>query len=259
MEENKQLIEPKGSIIEQYVDWWKNGEAKSVDIELFTNRQTFNSSDANIYFNDLNAGELLLDSAFRRLSSDDLYATQTAVILLDKIYSTQLRTPLITANLIHDEIIHGLLDDIKANKATEEELALTVDRIASVIKRHKNCAPKKHITFIYSFATKFCSRICPKEYPVFDGYVAYLLNYYVSPVNDVKLFGNYALFVNTYKQFINKYALGGYSYQQIDRFLWTYGKALSKFAETENAKNKTNRDYEKLSYKADVTYKPPKG
>lgn len=26
MEENKQLIEPKGSIIEQYVDWWKNGE-----------------------------------------------------------------------------------------------------------------------------------------------------------------------------------------------------------------------------------------
>lgn len=262
MENNLKLIEPNESRVDYYIKLWEKGDAVSEPIGLFENKELadddkyIDSNEARIFFKDIKEGEVLLDHAFSALSANDPVATQIAVLLLDKIYSTQLKAPFTVANLIHEEIKKGLLDAIKY----EDDLDKVIDKIARIMKG-ENSALENYKTYIYSFATKFCSRVCPNKYPVFDGYVAYLLDYYVQESKDTKRFGKYSCFVKAYDKLKEKYKLEGFSYKDIDKFMWTYGKALNKFAEKWNNKHKEEWKGKKrsdqknrLNFKADVSY-----
>lgn len=90
----------------------------------------------------------------------------------------------------------------------------------------------------YSFATKYCSHHQPTLFPIYDSYVAEVLDA-LRKQNPGKLpFGrkedlrDYSTFVNAIDAIRSVFDLGKYSYKDIDRYLWLLGKAF--FAKKRN-------------------------
>ena len=86
----------------------------------------------------------------------------------------------------------------------------------------------------YSFATKYVSwTFRDKNIPIADGYVKTLLYYmnkkdcfYENLVfNDLE---DYSIYCKVYKSFVEHFKLEKYSYKQLDKYLWLYGKELSQ-------------------------------
>lgn len=80
----------------------------------------------------------------------------------------------------------------------------------------------------YSFATKYCSRHNPTEYPIFDSYVEKLLKYF-RDTDRFKSFNNddlkkYSEYKNILLTFRNYYGLEQFNLKQIDKYLCQLGK-----------------------------------
>lgn len=255
MDRNFQPIKPTKELIEHYNQLWKKGLEEEIQIGL-SDTESISAAEAGIVFSEIKRGENILDDVFDALAEHP-ERTEEAVLLLDCIYHTQIKDSLHFAislrEKINDSTSEKSLITRIAEAATYKEKAKCVDEIASLVKEEND---NKH--FAYSFATKFCSRLCPDKYPIFDGYVAWLLNKYVPEAKKTSpsRFGSYETFLKTYDKL--KKQLGNVSYKEIDIFMWTYGKALNKFAEKVNKQNKEiNESSKRLKFKADVTYKRP--
>src|SRR5258708_2201019 len=80
----------------------------------------------------------------------------------------------------------------------------------------------------YSFATKYCSWHKPNAYPIYDGYVDTIIwAYQKSPdyiFGDFKHdeLRNYPTFKDIIMQFMRRYRLTGFSFKELDKFLWGY-------------------------------------
>jgi hypothetical protein len=80
----------------------------------------------------------------------------------------------------------------------------------------------------YSFASKYCSWHMPEAYPIFDSFV----NAVIWKYQQVDRFSNFRRYdlhdYPTYKrileEFKTSYGLGQYSFKDLDKFLWQYGK-----------------------------------
>ena len=80
----------------------------------------------------------------------------------------------------------------------------------------------------YSFATKYCSRHKPKDYPIYDYFVDKLLRYfrdrdkfYCFNNEDLKDYCSYKEILINFRIF---YGLEEYDLKQIDKYLWQLGK-----------------------------------
>lgn len=86
----------------------------------------------------------------------------------------------------------------------------------------------------YSFATKYVAwTFRDKNIPIVDGYVKSLL-YHINKKecfyeklvwNDLE---DYPTYCEVYKSFVEHFKLDKYSYKQIDKYLWLYGKELAQ-------------------------------
>jgi hypothetical protein len=81
----------------------------------------------------------------------------------------------------------------------------------------------------YSFATKYCSWHMPAAYPIFDSVVGKLISEY----QRLDRFANYTwqheltdylVFKQAIEAFREKYGLSDFSFKELDKFLWSYGK-----------------------------------
>lgn len=80
----------------------------------------------------------------------------------------------------------------------------------------------------YSFATKYCSHHNPVDYPIYDSYVAKVLNYYhrkdrFADFNEIDL-KQYTKFKDILIKFRSFYKLEQLNLKELDMFLWQYGK-----------------------------------
>lgn len=80
----------------------------------------------------------------------------------------------------------------------------------------------------YSFATKYCSRHKPTEYPIFDSFVEKLLKYFRDTDKKI-IFHNddlkdYQKYKSILLDFQKNYGLEDFNLKQIDKYLWQLGK-----------------------------------
>jgi hypothetical protein len=86
--------------------------------------------------------------------------------------------------------------------------------------------------YFYSFATKYCSIHNNNCYPIYDNILSRLLKKYKEE-KIVEDFNNSNLIIfSEYKKILtklkNKYNLDNFSFRDIDKALWQYGKILSE-------------------------------
>ena len=232
-----------GEHVDKCNRWWNNGSDSITVGDILDINCEKKLSDYGIVFSEIKRGEEILKDIFDKLKENKVEMVETAVFALNSIYGTQIY------NVTHFaiELRRHIKDDCKGKTLisrimeaeSADDKAACVDEIASLVKR-------EGYNFAYSFATKFCSRLAPEKYPIFDSHVATLLNGYINN-NEISAsrFGEYMTFIKEYDEFIKANSLDGFSYKQIDMFLWTYGKTANNY-------------YGKHFKKAEVQYKPPK-
>ena len=82
----------------------------------------------------------------------------------------------------------------------------------------------------YSFATKYCSHHFPDKYPIYDSFVAKVLNDLRGKFSHTPAFSSmaslkdYGVFHKVIDDFRDAYGLSKFSYKEIDRYLWLLGK-----------------------------------
>lgn len=251
------ILEPNRDLVEQINSFWSlNNDNINWEIEFFGKNHSVDKG-FGLDFNEIRQGEVLLNSIFEILSKENLHVTEMAVIALDSIYHTRLDSPVRVALNLHEEIKKGLIDDIK--NAEGDLIYDCVNRIAVIDKNQV-----ENGKYLYSFATKFCNRINPDKFPIFDSYVAGLLDCYKN--NDIyvrklkensnKLFnqsnlGNYRIFCSVYNSFSEAFGLNQFNFKQLDIFMWTYGKLLG---------SKTHKKYNNkpIDVRLSITYIPNK-
>jgi hypothetical protein len=82
----------------------------------------------------------------------------------------------------------------------------------------------------YSFATKYCSMHYPELFPIYDSKVdeilrAYRRDFKFASFNnsDLKEYGRFREIIFSFQSF---FSLANFTYKEIDKFLWFYGKDL---------------------------------
>lgn len=85
-----------------------------------------------------------------------------------------------------------------------------------------------------SFASKYCSRIAPDKYPIYDKYVKYMLCSIndgfrfmgEESLNKKSLDTSYGYYTKVLDMFDEYFFEGKLSYKELDRYLWTWAKKL---------------------------------
>lgn len=93
----------------------------------------------------------------------------------------------------------------------------------------------------YSFATKYCSHHNPEAFPIYDSFVDKVLCYF-RDIDEFTKFKNkdlknYVRFKSILCDFQNFYGLQRYSFKELDKFLWQFGKEY--FPKNYNKKRNT--------------------
>lgn len=217
---------------------WEGSNDDNIDIEGVDGIEYVKVKDTDMVFDEIKAGEELLDSIFARIENGDKDIVVGGILLLDSIYHTQIKYSLhfaikLKAKLYEYDGDCRFIDKIKeANDA--ETAAYCVNTIAQLVKEEGK-------EYAYSFATKFCNRINRKAFPIFDRYVAWMLNYYIHKlVKDRNAytqtsFGDYSRFISAYKFFRENILTGenkeSIDFKELDIFMWTTGKAINRGAD----------------------------
>ncbi len=235
------LAVPSDRIIEFFDNLWncrkyeipEDGLLSKCEIEPY--KVSYNGIQI-VDFREFKFGEDVINSAF----SDAGLTTKTdsykgikveklyqAVLLLDTIYHTRLSNPYRFALKLHKflEKLNMRFDDPNA----------TVDLVNSITELDKSDDKKDSASkYAYSFATKFCNRINPEVFPIYDSYVAGMLIWY----RDKKKFnnfknnslGNYKTYIDVYNSLLVQNNVNinvdKVNYRRIDHFLWTYAKII---------------------------------
>ena len=227
------IIENLSFYIKYFVNCWNNGrvlEKSGFNYDYVCGTNPRMMIFDSLPFDEFRDSDAYLEDLFRRMKNEPtLFNVESAVIALNSIYNTQLSNPFSTAkniyNLINDK---QLLKKINNDKCDQREV---IDLIASVNKALNN-----REKYIYSFSTKFCSFINPLKYPIMDKYSSSMLYYYLklkqSKIDNRLVchtkMGDYSYYIKAYDLFISEYNLNMFTYKEIDKFLWIYGKIVDK-------------------------------
>ncbi len=138
----------------------------------------------------------------------------TKVSSLNDFYSTHI----LNIYAVSKHIFELNIDD-RLNKGDVE----LVDDIANLIISGK-------LKTFYSFATKYCSHHKSELFPIYDKYVVKALmkfkqqdKFAIFKKDDLK---NYKTFKRIVEEFKIYYDLQEFSFKEIDKYLWQYGKQL---------------------------------
>jgi len=142
--------------------------------------------------------------------------------VLNVLYNTQIRA----VNIVARHICSLAIDpDLTGGKPE------IVDRIAKVQLKDKT-------RYNFSFASKYCNWHNPTAYPIYDGNVEACLWYYKKEGGSFAAalaergiafprYGyDYPEFVRIVNAFRDGYKLTSFTYKQLDKLLWSLGKAL---------------------------------
>lgn len=273
------ILEPtKDNIIAFRHLWDKNCENRK--IKLFEGAETqtdISCIDGLKDIKDYWWQEALLNDVFRDVGKG-VDKTANAVILLDHFYHTRLQQNKLneSINRLFTYLTTGanqekpLLDRIKEldyNESDRETFELYLRNASYCINEIMNAFKDdsiKNEKGPYSFATKFCNRLNPKAFPIYDSYVIGMLDYYYSKLRKEGRLHPDEVDIMFYREKLNKTALGNYknllilfhhlrkrylgdksaefNFKDVDVFLWTYGKALEWI-------NNTNESFMLLEFR----------
>ena len=260
LEGNIQLEVPKTDKIIQLAKVWEGKlgyDLVEIDgrIEKLSDYEKFHMD-----FEAITKEEKILQQKFEvllRQQSDnwDENLTIEVVRLLDGIYSTHLDNPTRFAIELHQLIEKGLLEEIQKEVAFPDKerrhAAECVDCIASISKDHQLLSNSA-----YSFATKFCNRIKPTRFPIYDSYVDFLLWSYIQKEENSnckrKELKNYEKFIEIYDGLKKQWEIDeSINYKDLDMFMWSYGKAVKKICKIKEKQEKGKKYFSEATGKYD--------
>ena len=163
-----------------------------------------------------------LQSKLTEKFTEDYESILSAVIFLNQIYSTNIYSVYGVADHIHSKR-DAILPAIKAGK---------MDAVSMIAQGHGIVreGKEKEIVF-YSFATKFCNYLNPEFYSIFDSHVEKMLKAYHRKfgfyTGQQKNLRDYATFKEWIQAFLKHFDLHC-TLWELDKFLWTYYRSLSK-------------------------------
>lgn len=140
-------------------------------------------------------------------SNSDLSAVLIKVTTINKLYSTNIMAPfdvakhIVSLNLDH-KIASGQLSAVNSIRHV----------CISGIKKD-----------FYSFATKYCNWHNLEAYPIYDSFVEKSLRYFKCISDDIRIYKNLKVSIDRFQSQNN---ITEFTYKQIDKFLWMYGKTI---------------------------------
>ncbi len=139
------------------------------------------------------------------------------VVALDDLYSTQIKRRGTAATYDLAKGIRQLAIDPKL----AQSLADVVDKIAAIEVGGKRCGRV--------FASKYCHFHVPDDYPIYENSfvepIVYAYQKSDGPkVSHADLEDNYSKYKETVESLRSRYNLTGFSFRQLDKFLWGYGQ-----------------------------------
>lgn len=144
--------------------------------------------------------------------NNDIIEILLKVGILNSFYSTNIFKPFSVAENI-----------LKLN--IDERLSKGDPSLVRDIAKTEISGKKKNF---YSFATKYCSIHNPKDYPIYDSYIEWILIKYKKQYGFDKFvkkdLRDYHSFIKILKKFQEFFGLQKFTFKQIDQFLWMYAK-----------------------------------
>ena len=194
------IISPNPSEVKKYLDRWNNLGSYVIQEEA-------------------------LDDLFLKTypKNKDIKQVIIKVSALNDFYSTNIfKVYPVAKNII----------DLNIDERLEKNDISLVNDIANVkVLEQTENSEEKYINF-YSFATKYCSRHKPTEYPIFDSYVEKLLQYFRNAEQTISFRNEELKDYKRYKEilldFRKVYGLEAFNLKQIDKYLWQLGKEYFK-------------------------------
>jgi hypothetical protein len=136
------------------------------------------------------------------------------VTALNSLYSTHIYA-------VYD--VADRICELGIDSKLEQKSLDVVDQIASIEIRGKKRRK-------YSFASKYCSWHVPDAYPIYDRFVEQLIWAYQKSDGFAQVrradLQDYPRYKETVETFRNHYGLTDFSFKQLDKFLWLYGKEV---------------------------------
>ncbi len=197
--------------------------AKRLDIERPSREALLRYNHVWFNLEGYRVQEDALNKLFQKFCSDNkqLDDVLLKVTTLNAFYSTNIFNVYAVA-----KHIQSLGIDARLNQGD----MILVSNIASGhgVKVSKNGKEK----CFYSFATKYCSHHRPELFPIFDSYVERLLIH----LRDVDHFAefdktelrNAVKFKGIIQELMKSYDLNEFTFKEVDRYLWQYGKEKFK-------------------------------
>lgn len=192
------IITPCPEEVQRYLDKWKGRDNKHYVIQ-----------------------EDALDDLFLKTypQNTDIKQVIIKVSALNDFYSTNI----FKVYDVADNIVNLKID----NRIASKDFTLVKD-IANVrVSKQTDESEEKIINF-YSFATKYCSRHNPIEYPIYDYYVDRILRYFRNTDEKIDFkneeLKDYTKYRDIIFEFRKQYGLEQFNLKKIDRYLWQLGK-----------------------------------
>lgn len=155
--------------------------------------------------------------------------------MLNDIYGTNLFNTFVMASHIVD------LDIDERLQKADDTLVMDIAKMTLDNGKVRN---------FYSFATKYCSRYRPKDFPIYDSYVDRVLRY----LRDVDAFckfnsrdlKDYPIFKLVISKFRGFYDLEEYDFKKLDMYLWRLGKEKFSKMGAQNSVYRVHRKPERM-------------
>jgi hypothetical protein len=185
-----------------------------------------NEKEVNRYLGSWKDEDKKIDDALGRLFrnylpyNSDIGEVMTKCAALNDIYGTNIRN----IRSIADHIVHLNID--RRLEISDVQLVTDIATGHGVETKPKRGEGKEYCFF--SFATKYCSFHRPDDYPIYDSYIAKLLEYFRDKNGfcefKKKDLRDYPRFKEIVLAFREKYSLSSFSVRDIDKYLWLLGK-----------------------------------
>lgn len=233
----KNLIKPTNTIINLFFDAWNSTSNEDKQKRAVNDIMSVLEIEPKYpkYFDDIYSivkrsgnDDAKIKEVFKKCGNKKEDDVLYKVLILDKLYSTQIVDPI--------SIARGILNI----KDIDNRLKI-VDE--SLVEEIAKCGNQRHE---YSFATKYCSW-SNEGYVIYDNIIGHLLlsynkcynfykgDFYLDSKNKKRCsLSRYDDFLRVYRKFTRTYELdtSDGSYKKIDIFLWLYGKILNKEKES---------------------------
>jgi hypothetical protein len=174
----------------------------------------------------------LVREYIRRFDEGDAGLSDKALGELFRVFPENTRFEHVLLKVVAvNDLYRTRIEDKYINSVVEHILNLNID---GELERQSidlvNKIARTPVKRVYSFATKYCSWHVPHAYPVYDGYVDgmiwkyWQLEKFTEFFRRYELSSDYSRFKRVLEGFRKFYQLTAFTFKELDKFLWLYGK-----------------------------------